>query len=172
MLKINKLTAALKTKSIVRWIKTDSHSYIMTDFFILKTNQEITGSALTALLKMLGGIPQVGHGLECKYDVRSEISEDSIKRTIDLIDIPDRHKTISFTNLLLQTDKHLMSIFKAEDYIYLNKTYVDLINLYEKDIKILGNNRLDPVYFTSENEILMVLPLKIPETPSYLKEEA
>ena len=47
MIKLTKLSAALKNLNFVAWIKKNNHDYILSDYFILKTNQEIKGSALT-----------------------------------------------------------------------------------------------------------------------------
>lgn len=97
------------------------------------------------------------------------MTEDEIKNWIDLLKDKSA-KTISFTNLIHQTDEGLYSIFKGDEaYIFINKSYIDLVNVYEENIKILGSTKVSPVYFKKENEEIMILPVRLKEEPFYLK---
>ncbi len=169
MIKLTKLSAALKNLNFVAWIKKNNHDYILSDYFILKTNQEIKGSALTKLISLLGTVPNEDQGIQNRHNHINEMTEDEINRWLDLLKGKDA-KSIYFTNLIHQTDKELFSIFKGEkDYIFLNKIYVDLIDLYEENIEIFGTKRVSPVYFNKDNEELMILPVRLEENPFYLK---
>jgi hypothetical protein len=161
MFVMKNLQKAIKNKATVRWIKKDGYSYILTEHFVLKTNEEIKGSALTTLIKILGNIPQSGQGLSCRCELKNELSQKDIENTIKLIDIPDEHKPIYFTSLVHQSKDGSECIFKAQEYVFVNKIYVDLINVYEKGIKIYGSNAVSPLYFSKGTEILMVLPIKM-----------
>lgn len=170
MINLKKLSTALKSKTVIRWIRKDNHDYIMTDFWVLKTSQLLVGSSIAPLVKIFGTVPVNEKGLSCKYGTITELSESEIKSTISFLDKNDV-KRISFTNLIYHTKDLMLSIFKASDaYVFIDKTYVDLVNLFEADVEIYGKSRVSPVYFVKEDEEMMVLPVKV-ENPIYLKEE-
>ncbi|GKX27867.1 hypothetical protein SH1V18_03470 [Vallitalea longa] len=168
MINIKKLSVALKNKDTVRWIIKDGYSYILTEHFGLKTKKEIKGSALTALIKIIGGIPQEGQGLENHYGLRSQLNKDKIDSTISLFNISNRYKSVEFTHLIQQLDQNLYSIFKADTYIYADKTYVDLINLNKKDIEFVGRDKISPIYATKEEEKILIVPVRLREELQYL----
>lgn len=168
MIKLTKLSAALKNLNFVAWIKKNNHDYILSDYFILKTNQEIKGSALTKLISLLETVPKEGQGIQNRYNHRKEMTEVEMENLLNLLECKDK-RPVHFTNLIYQTDKELFSIFKGEDYIFVNKKYLDLIDLYEKNIEIFGTKRVSPVYFNKDNEKLMILPIRLEEVPFYLK---
>ncbi len=169
MIKLTKLSKALKGCSYTAWIKKNNHDYIVSDYFIIKTNQDIKGSALTKLISLLGTVPNEGQGIQNRHTHINEMTEDEINKWLDLLKGKDA-KSIYFTNLIHQTDKELFSIFKGEkDYIFLNKIYVDLIDLYEENIEIYGSTRVSPVYFNKDNEEIMILPFRLKEEPFHLK---
>lgn len=169
MIKLTKLSAALKNMDYVAWIKKNHHDYVLSNHFILKTNQDIKGSVLTELISLLGSIPQENQGIRTRIGHVTEMTDDEIKNMLGLLECKDE-KPIYFTNLIRQTDKRLLSIFKGEeDYIFLNKVYVDLIDLYEKDIEMYGTTKNRPTYFKKNNEELMILPVRLKENPFYLK---
>lgn len=170
MIQLTKLSKALKGCSYIAWIKKNNHDYIVSNYFILKTNQDIKGSALNKLISLVGSLPLEGEGNQNRHGDIRKMTEDEINRWIDLLKGKEA-KSIYFTNLIHQTDKELFSIFKGEEYIYLNKTYVDLIDMYEKNFEIFGSKRESPVYFIkdNDNEELMILPIRLKEDPFYLK---
>lgn len=171
MLNLKKLPAAIKTCNCVRWIKHNHMTYILCDHFILKTTQEIEGAALSTLVKLLGAVPNEGAGIGIKYSVKQELTPEEIKSTIAILENSQEDKTLIFTNLLHQSDKQLLSVFHLSDnqYVYANKIYVDMIDIYEKGTAITGNSSTSPIYFTSDKEKMMVLPVKLLEKPIYLK---
>lgn len=171
LINLKKLSPALKSKTVIRWIRKDSHDYIMTDFWILKTSQLLVGTSITSLVKIFGAVPGNEKGYSCyKYGNITELSESEIKSTISLLDKNDV-KRISFTNLIYQAGNSMLSIFKtSDDYVYINKIYTDLVNLFEADVEIYGLSRISPVYFVKEDEEIMILPVKA-ENPFYLKGE-
>jgi len=169
MIRLTKLSKALKNVGYTAWIKKNHHDYILSDHFILKTNQDIKGSALTKLISLLGTVPNEDQGIQNRHNHINEMTEDEINRWLDLLKGKDA-KSIYFTNLIHQTDKELFSIFKGEkDYIFLNKIYVDLIDLYEENIEIRGTKGVSPTYFYKDDEELMILPVRLREEPFYLK---
>ena len=168
MIQLTKLSKAVKGCSYIAWIKKNNHDYIVSDYFILKTNQDIKGSALTKLISLLGTVPNENQGIQNRHNHINEMTEDGINRWLDLLECKDK-RPVHFTNLIHQTDKELFSIFKGEDYIFVNKIYVDLIDLYEENIEIRGTKRVSPVYFNKDNEELMILPVRLEENPFYLK---
>jgi len=174
MIQLTKLSKALSNNYVgnyVGWIKKDNYDYILTECFILKTNQDIKGSVLTKLISLIGTVPQEGQGFQNRYSHRKEMTECEIENMIDLLECKDE-KSIYFTNLIYQVDKELFSIFKGEeDYIFINKIYIDLIDLYDKNIEIYGTTRVSPICFKKDNEEMMVLPIRLKENPFYLKEE-
>ena len=170
MIQLTNLSKTL-SNNYVGWIKKDNHDYILAEHFILKTNQDIKGSALTKLVSLIGTVPQEGQGFQNRYSHRKEMTECEIKNMIDLLECKDK-KSIYFTSLIHQVNKELFSIFKGEeDYIFINKIYIDLIDLYGKNIEIYGTTRVSPIYFKKDNEEMMVLPIRLKENPFYLKEE-
>ena len=170
MIQLTKLSKALKGCSYIAWIKKNNHDYIVSDYFILKTNQEIKGSALTKLISLLGTVPNENQGIQNRHNHRKEMTEVEMENLLNLLECKDK-RPVHFTNLIYQTDKDLYSIFKGEkDYIFLNKIYVDLIDLYEENIEIFGTKRVSPVYFNKDNEELMILPVRLEENPFYLKD--
>lgn len=171
MLKLTKLSAALKNMDYVAWIKKNHYDYVLSDHFILKTNQDIKGSALTKLISLLETVPKEGQGIQNRYNHINELTEDEINSRLDILKGTEASDSIYFTNLILQTDKGLLSIFKGEKYIFLNKTYVDLIDMYEKNIEICGTKGGTRTYFYKDNEELMILPYRVEKEPFYLKEE-
>jgi len=169
MIQLTKLSKALKGCSYIAWIKKNNHDYIVSDYFIVKTNQEIKGSALTKLISLLGTVPNENQGIQNRHNHINEMTEDEINRWLDLLKGKDA-KSIYFTDLIHQTDKDLYSIFMGDgEYIFLNKTYVDLIDMYEKNIEIFGTKRVSPVYFIKDNEEVMLLPVRLEKNPFYLK---
>lgn len=158
----------MKSVGFVAWVKKNNFDYILSDHFILKTNQDIKGSALTKLISLLGTVPREGQGIANKHTHIKEMTEDEIKNFLNLLECKDRN-TIYFTNLIHQTDKEMFSIFKGEDYIFLNKNYVDLVDLYEENIEMYGTKRVSPTYFHKSNEELIILPVRLKEEPFYLK---
>lgn len=168
MIQLTKLSKALKGCSYVSWIKKNNHDYIVSDYFIIKTNQDIKGAALTKLISLLGNSPVENQGLQVRHGLKTEMTDDEITRWFDLLE-KNNAKLIQFTNLIQQTDKDLYSIFKGEDYIFVNKLYVDLVDMYEKNIEILGSTKVSPIYFNKDNEEMMVLPIRVEEDPFYLK---
>jgi hypothetical protein len=170
LLNLNKLSKALKAKSVIRWVRKDNHDYILNDYWVLKTSQLLTGSSITPLVKIFGTIPAIGKGLGCKYGTVTELSESEIKSTLSFFDKNDVER-ISFTNLIYQAEDMMLSIFKASDgYVYVDKTYVDLVNLFEGGIEIYAQNRYSGVYFVKENEEIMILPVRAQNNSFYLKE--
>ena len=168
MIKLTKLSTALKNMNYVAWIKKNNHDYILTEYFILKTNQDIKGSALTKLISLLGTVPQENQGIQVSYEHRKEMTESEMKTMLGLLECKDE-KSICFTNLIHQNEKQLISIFKGqEDYIFLNKIYVDLIDLYKNNIEMYGTTKASPTYFKKDNEELMILPIRV-EDPFHLK---
>ena len=167
MIKLTKLSATLKNLNFVAWIKKNNHDYILSDCFILKTNQDIKGSALTRLISYLGTVPNEGQGIQNRHSHIKEMTEVEMENLLNLLECKDK-RPVHFTNLIYQTDKELFSIFKGEDYIFVNKIYVDLIDLYEENIEIRGTKRVSPVYFNKDNEELMILPVRLEENPFYL----
>lgn len=168
MLQLTKLSKTL-TDRHVAWIKKNNHDYILGEHFILKTNQDIKGSALTKLISLLGSIPQEDQGIQIRHGHYKEMTEIEIKNMLDLLECKDK-KSVYFTNLIHQTDKELFSIFKGEeDYIFINKIYIDLVDLYAKNIEIYGTTRVSPIYFNKGNEEIMVLPIRLEKEPFFLK---
>jgi len=168
MIKLTKLSAALKDLNFVAWIKKDNYNYILSECFILKTSQDIKGGALTKLISLLETVPQEGQGILNRYNHRKEMTEAEMENLLNLLECKDK-RPVHFTNLIYQTDKKLFSIFKGEDYIFVDKKYLDLIDLCEKNIEIFGTNRVSPVYFNNGVEELMILPVRLEENPFYLK---
>ncbi len=168
MINLKKLSAALRDKQTVRWIVKDGHNIILTEHYVLKTNQEIKGAALTALIKILGSITKEGQGLENRYGERNILDRDKMKCTIDLIENHRKSKSIDYTKLIHQFDKKLLSIFKGDDYIYANKVYMDLIDLDEEDIEFGGSDRLSPIYAIKDDEKMLVVPYRVKEGAKYL----
>ena len=81
-----------------------------------------------------------GQGIRTRIGHVTEMTDVKLNM-LGLLECKDE-KPIYFTNLIRQTDKRLLSIFKGEeDYIFLNKVYVDLIDLYEKDIEMYGTTK-------------------------------
>ena len=169
MIRLTKLSKALKGVGFVLWIKKNHHDYIVCDYFILKTNQDIKGSALTKLISYLGTVPNEGQGIQNRYTHIKEMTEDEINRWLGILKGTEASDSVYFTNLILQTDKELLSIFKGEEYIFLNKTYVDLIDMYEENIEIRGTKGGTRTYFYKDNEELMILPYRVEKEPFYLK---
>ena len=168
MIQLTKLSKTL-TKNYTAWIKKDYHNYIISEHFILKTNQNIKGSALNKLISLLGNIPIEDEGIQNRHGHIREMTEVEIKNWIDLLNDKGA-KTICFTNLIHQTDKELYSIFMGDgEYIFINKIYTDLVNIYEEDVEILGSTKTSPIYFKKENEEIMLLPVRMKEDPFYLK---
>lgn len=169
MIKFTNLSKALKGCNYTAWIKKNNHNFIVTDYFIIKTNKEIEGSALTKLVKILREIPQENQGLQARYEHRKEMTDDEIANWLKLLK-PKNTETINFTNLIYQTRKDLFSVFKSKGgYIFINKLYIDLVDVFYKNIEIYGNTSVSPIYFINENEEIMVLPCRIEEDPFYLK---
>jgi len=172
MINNKKLSAALKNKTVIRWIKKDLHDYIICNHWVLKT-VPLQGSSLNTLLKIFKTTPRQGTGIECKHGIVQDLTEDKIKSTIELIEVIKDKKPLSYTNLIVQLDSSLLAIFKdLKNYIYVDKTYVDLVNL-DEDVEIYGsgsNKLVTPVYFSKGNEIIMILPVKVLNDPIYLKE--
>lgn len=169
MIQFTKLSKALKNKEYVAWIKKNNSDYILHGHFIFKTNKGIKGAALTKLISILGNVPQEDHGIKSRGGHVAEMDESEMKNMMDLLICKDK-KSIHFTNLIHQTDKDLYSIFKGEeDYIFVNKVYIDLINQYEEDIEIYGTTKFSPVYFEKNNEEMMVLPIRMDKLPIHLK---
>lgn len=168
MIQLTKLSKTL-TKNYTAWMKKDHHDYILSEHFILKTNQNIKGSALNKLISLLGNLPIEGEGIQNRHGDIREMTEDEMKNWMDLLNDKGA-KTICFTNLIHQTDKDLYSIFMGDgEYIFVNKVYIDLVNIYEEDVKILGSTKVSPVYFKKENEEIMILPVRLKEEPFHLK---
>ena len=167
MLQLTKLSKTL-SKNYTAWFKQNNHDYIMNEHFILKTSQEIKGGALNKLVSLLGNIPLENEGIQNRQGHIKQMTNDEMNNWIGYLDSKNS-KTICFTNLIHQTDEGLYSIFEGEDYIFLNKQYVDLINLYEEDVEILGSTRISPVYFKRYNEEIMILPVRLLEEPFHLK---
>lgn len=168
MINLTKVSPTLN-KNHTTWIKQNNHNYIMGEHFIFKTNQDIKGSLLTKLISLLNTIPGEGQGIRNRYGYISQLTDVEIKNMLELLECKT-NKTITFTNLIHQTDKDLFSIFHGEDYIFVNKKYTDIMNSYTPGIEGFGSNRVSPVYFHKGNEEIMILPVEIGQPPIYLKE--
>lgn len=166
MLNFNKLQAALKGQSTIRWFKKDGFNYIMTGYFIIKTWKEIEGSALIHLLKTFKSIPSEGAGLEWKDGEIRELSEQDVNNSSNLISMKDCIE-IEYTNLVQEDGRKVLNIFKGADYIFIDRTYMSLVTL-TKEVTALGKSRVSPVFFKNEtDETLMVMPFRA-EKSKYL----
>lgn len=169
MINLTKVTSTLNKNNTI-WIRKEGHNYIMSEHYIFKTSKDIKGALLTKLINLLETIPHEGQGMQNRHGHIREMSDDEINNMLNLLKCKTT-KSIDFTNLIHQSDNLLLSIFKGVDYIFINKKYIDIINLYTPDIEIFGSGRVEPIYFHKDNEEMMVLPVRIVELPVYLTNE-
>ncbi|QOR34424.1 hypothetical protein IMX26_13105 [Clostridium sp. 'deep sea'] len=176
MFNYRNLSKALRNKDTVQWIKRNNRNYIVSDHFILETNKEVTGTALTTLVKILGGIPQKDQVLTCKFNNKTSSPTKDVT-IIELLKIPTDSKTAVLTDLLQRSSlKHqsnkLLSIFKTEsDYIFIDKDYVDLIDWKAKDLKIYcENKRVSGIYVTNKSDSILIMPYRLEQKSVYLKD--
>lgn len=171
MLNLKKLPAALKQCNSVVWFIHDYSNYIATDTFILKTGTDMTGSALTALVKLLGGIPTKEKGLAAKSGKVIPLTDAFAKSMVSLAEnLSNVEDVAKDTNLLLNC-KNLgtLSVYSiVGSYAYVNKIYTDMIMPFSDDLLIKGNSIVNPLYFTMACDMLMVLPIRSREESPYL----
>lgn len=168
MINLTKVSPTLNKNNTI-WIKKDGHNYIMSEHYIFKTSKDIKGALLSKLITILETIPQEGQAIQNRHGHIREMTEDETKNILDLLKCKT-NITIKFTNLIHQSDK-LLSIFKGDDYIFVNKKYIDIINQYTTDIETYGTTPTNPIYFHRGNEEMMILPVRMGELPIYLKGE-
>jgi hypothetical protein len=169
MIDLTKLPRALRKSSRVRWIRKNSKNIIMTDYFILETDKEVKGAALTTLITILGRKPGEGEGLEEYLGTRCGMSEKDIEFTMELLK-PRVDKKLTYTELTYEASELSMTIFEVDkNYVYVNKIYTDLVNLYIPKAEMYGRDSMSPVYIETENEKIMITPIRLVENPSYLK---
>lgn len=170
MIKMSKIQSAMKNVDLIRWLNIDGYNILLTPYWIIKTRKPFTGSALTALLKKFEVIPSVGEGYEFHNSLKNRMDESKIKQTLDLIKMSDYHKSIQFTNLILQTSSDNMVIFtNSEKYFYVNERYTNLIDLYAEKLDVYGYTPIQPIFFKSNDDEVMILPIRNSDQPMFLK---
>ena len=171
MIQISKLSKTLKNNNLVAWCKTDLFNYIATDRFVLKTSQEVKGSALSKLVDLLGNAPREEEGLKRYFGKVEFTTDEDFERYRDLLVQSREAEPIEFTNLVLQDKKFSLSIFKVpNNYVFVNKELVELVDLYDEDLPvgIFGSNPGAPVYFTDGVEEVAIAPVRA-AIPPYLR---
>lgn len=162
MLVLKNLSKAITKKNYVWWFKMDDYDYIVAEHWALKTNQNLKGSALTALVKMFNQIPNTGTGLCCTSDKITDLSKEKMDNAIKLFELDDLEK-LEYTELIHKG----LCIFRTPDkYVYLDKKYTDLVKFEE--VQECGEKN-NAVYFINDKEALMVLRMAEVKQNKYLK---
>lgn len=179
MIKLTNLSKALQGAEYLAWFKKNNFDYITNGHFMIITKKEIKGSALTKLVKELGGIPHKRQGIHLRNKHINDMTDKEIDNMIDIFEKNlDNVSEIKYTylteNSLDMYKKEIeLDIFinKQDDYIYLNKQYTQLIDKlgYNDDVTIYGDGSVMPVYFQDGVDNVMILPVRQGEDNEYLK---
>lgn len=164
MINLTKLSKALqahKGHGRTMWFKRDGVNYIATGFFILATKQDITGSASTKLLSLLGNTPKDGQGFQVTASNKSEMDPHSVETMLKLLNIEGSYRQITDTKLMVDLGDKTVRIFDTgSDYSYVDKIYTDLVDLKADGLKIISDKPTSPIYFTVGDDTAMLLPIR------------
>jgi len=169
MIELKNLSKVFNKSLEARWIVKDGYNYISNHHWIFKTNQNITGTALTCLVKSFDKIPKEDSGLVSSYKEHRTLTNQNISQTINLLDFKSL-VSLEKTNLITVLDNKDLCIFynsKINEYVYINRKYLKLVNF--NLVKEWGiSNGSSAVCFKSEKESLIIFRIKTCERNLFL----
>ncbi|WP_333638170.1 hypothetical protein [Tissierella praeacuta] len=164
MFNITKVNKELRSSDFLSWYREEDADYICNGYFIIKTDltKEENRKILGLLVEKFGTIPEKNKGLEFKRNEFIQTAPDWFKF------IEKRPtKAIEDTCLVEIDNDGEKRIFKGEDYIYINMKYFEMIDK-NLPVKYEGGKNLEPISAVYEDDLLLIMPIKMPENNKFL----
>lgn len=157
------------------WGRYNGFEYVSNSYFMIRT-KEIPTSTMNKLLGIFNKLPEENGDFLILRDGNISTSNNEFKNILDKY---DPENLVIDTNLLgtfTEKDKgftYKIFIYKSESYredryYYINIKYFEIIKEFEGDLKASSN--LNPIKIQEDDIGVIILPIKLSETNSNLKE--
>lgn len=172
MFNIVKVGKELRGSNFVSWYREDNTDYIINGYFAIKTNlrKEENRKLLGVLVEIFGAIPETNKCLE----IKKSFEETTVtgKSKPDWMKAITERKTevIEDTKLIEVENKGKTRIFKGEDYIYINMKYFEMVK-EDSFIRYEGGKNYEPISIIDEDNLLLILPIRVWKDNEYLSKE-
>lgn len=171
MFKITKVNSQIRKSSSLFWYRDKHSDYICNGYWAIKTDlkKEEYRKILSVLVERFGVIPNTGEELKRTVGYKKEgVQSTYIKPDWLKIVEGEPIETLVDTSLTYSQGRGEMRIFKGKDYIHVNNKYTEMVDIDRVVLK--GGGALDPVFIYKEDDLFMVLPVRVPDTNEHLKE--
>lgn len=171
-----KLRKELRGSSLLLWYRKKEVDYVATGYFSIKLDLNKHRKILGVLVEKFGTMPKPYSCLQWKMNTKAvEESVMELKKP-DFIELIDKRKTTDIKDTRLfykhkRYDNELLGVFKGEDYIYIKSKYLDLINRNCINLSYEGGGKLEPVFISDYQSILMIMPMRMIEDNEFLVKE-
>ena len=172
MFKQAKVSSEIKKSNTILWYRTNNIDYVGNGYWIIKTDlkKEENRKILCSLVERFGFIPEEGKEIiTTSYKKKDGITENSTKpKWIELLENRETD-SLENTKLIHMFDGNSCRIFKGKEYVYINSKFIEMVNEDNVDIKFEGNGDLEPIFIQNEDDLIMILPIRMESKSEYLK---
>lgn len=174
MFNITKVNKQLRASHFLSWYREENTDYICGGYFAIKTDlrKEENRKILGFLVEKFGVIPETNKGLQFSYTSKGPAMTSLYNKPDWMIAITERKtEIIEDTKLIKIDNKDKIRIFKGEDYIYINMKYFEVVK-EDLFIRCEGGRKLEPISVIGEEDLLLILPIRMPNDNKYLKKDS
>jgi len=174
MLNFKNIGKELKKEQPIYWFRIGDFNYLFTGYWGFKTKKvlHLEKGIFATLINKFKAIPDKESGYELDFHgkVKPLVAE-KMHNFINLLEVPEKAESVKCTNLVrIDFDKETSILKASEGYIYMNRKFMNFIELNES-VSMFGDKSTAPVYFTDSEgeEMAMILPVRYAAQPEYLK---
>lgn len=174
MFNVSKLSKELRNSDTIIWYKTKYFDYITNGYFAVKLDLNNYKKILGVLVEKFGAIPKINKTLHFNKPYCKNREENVLEmKKHDFINWIDKRKKTSIEKLDLYLkdpsgSKMMLGIFEGEDYVYINTKYLELFNDNAGNLEYEGSKKLEPIFVSRDEEVIMILPVRMFEDNKYL----